>query len=209
VGAFVLQIAVKFNVPVIVWGESIAEEGCRFSYFESIKRDVFDEQYFMKVSAKSRVEEFVGEGISAEELAMFRFPTSDEYREAGIQGFHLGDYMFWDEERQVEFIKKEFGWEEDKIEGTYKGYKSVECKMPGLHDYTKFLKRGFGRGTDHATKDVRSGILTREEGFELVRRCDPVRPGAMDYFLEQTGLREEELVEQVKALRTGKAKDLP
>src|SRR3990167_8491695 len=91
VGAFPLQIAVKFEIPLIIWGESIAEEGCRFSYFESIKKDVFDEEYFLKVSAKSKVEDFAGNGITKKELEPFRLPTSEEYRRAGIVGFHLGD----------------------------------------------------------------------------------------------------------------------
>ncbi len=209
VGAFVLQVAVKFEIPLIVWGESIAEEGCRFSYFESTKKDVFDEDYFVRVSAKSRVDDFAGGEVSRRELGMFRFPTSEEYRKAGICGFHLGDYMFWDEERQVEFIKKEFGWEEDKVDGTYKKYKSVECVMPGLHDYTKFIKRGFGRTTDHAARDVRAGLLTRAEAFELVKKYDTERPEIMDYFLKETGMTEQELIEKVKALREGAAKNLP
>ena len=36
----------------------------------------------------------------------------------------------------------------------------------------KFLKRGFGRGTDFASQDVRAGIITREEGFELAKEYD-------------------------------------
>ena len=209
VGAFVLQIAVRFEIPLIVWGESIAEEGCRFSYFESTKKDAFDEEYFVKVSAKSKVDDFAKEGVSPRELGMFRFPTAQQYRQAGIEGFHLGDYIFWDEERQVEFIKREFGWEEDVVEGTYKKYKSVECVMPGLHDYTKFVKRGFGRTTDHAARDVRAGLLTREEAFELVNELDGKRPDCLDYFLKETGMTESELIEKVKALREGKAKNLP
>lgn len=209
VGAYVLQVAVKFNIPLIVWGESTAEEGHRWSYYESTKRDIFDEEYFLKISAKQKVNEIVDETINLCELEMFNHPTADEYRKAGIEGFHLGDYMFWDEERQTEFIIREFGWEEDNVEGTYKGYKSVECIMPGLHDYTKFLKRGFGRTTDHATKDVRAGLLTREEGFELINEIDPKRPEIMDYFLEQTGMTEEELIESIKKLRVGAAKKLP
>lgn len=209
VGAFVLHIATKFEIPLVVWGESIAEEGCRASYFESIKRDVFDREYFLKVSAKSRVDDIAGDTIAAEELAMFRFPTQEEYDRAGVEGFHLGDYIFWDEERQVEFIKREFGWEEDVVEGTYKQYKSVECIMPGLHDYTKFIKRGFGRATDHATRDVRAGLLTREEALTLIAEDDPRRPEIMDYFLAQTGMTEEELIAQVKALRQGAAERLP
>ena len=42
-----------------------------------------------------------------------------------VFGIHIGDYFFWDDERQVEFIKKEYG-EGNKMEGTYKRYKSVD-----------------------------------------------------------------------------------
>ena len=129
------------------------------------------------------------------ELTPFRLPSYEEIEEVGVVGIHLGDYIFWDDERQMEFVRDVYGWEEDVVEGTYKHYKSVECRMPGVHDYTKFLKRGFGRGTDHASADVRAGLLTREEGFELAKKYDTERPEALDYYLEITGLSEEEFHE--------------
>jgi hypothetical protein len=64
--------------------------------------------------------------------------------------------------------------------------------MAGVHDYTKFLKRGFGRGTDHASIDVRAGLLTRDEAFELAKRHDAERPEALDYYLQISGFTEEE-----------------
>ena len=127
----------------------------------------------------------------------------------GERGIFLGDYMFWDGERQVEFLKQSYDWHEDKVEGTYKGYKSVECRMAGVHDYAKFIKRGFGRTTDHASQDVRAGLLTREEAFELIKKYDPMRPEELDYYLKITGFTEEEFLEILKAQRTGKAGDLP
>ena len=53
---------------------------------------------------------------------------------------HLGDYIYWDDEKQTEFIKKEYGWKETEMEGTYKRYKSVECIMAGVHDFACYLK---------------------------------------------------------------------
>ena len=94
--------------------------------------------------------------------------------------------MFWDFEKQTEFVKKEYGWKESNVEGTYKKNKSVECKMPGVHDYAKFLKRGFGRGTDFASSDVRAGLLTREEGFKIAKKYDEREPKALDYYLQIT-----------------------
>ena len=46
----------------------------------------------------------------------------------------------------------------------------------GAHDYLKFIKFGYGRGTDHSTKDIRLGYMNREEGLEMIKKYDHVRP---------------------------------
>jgi N-acetyl sugar amidotransferase len=187
VGAFPLHIAVKFRIPLLVWGESAAEGSGRASYKEPVK---FDRDYFTKISAKLYPDQMTNENISSRELSMFKSPTHEEVDAAGVVGIHLGNYIFWDEERQMEFVRDVYNWKEDHVEGSYKRYKSVECKMAGVHDYSKFLKRGFGRATDHASMDVRAGLLTREEGFELAKKYDSERPAALDYYLKITGLTE-------------------
>lgn len=193
IGAFTLQVAVKWDIRLIVWGESIAEACGRATHFDPVLK--FDRDYFTKVSAKVYPEEMVGDRISRRELSPFRLPTWEELEARGVKGIHLGDYIFWDDERQMEFVRDVYGWKEGPVEGTYKRYKSVECRMAGVHDYTKFLKRGFGRGTDHASADVRAGLLTREEAFELAKRHDTERPDALDFYLEITGFTEEEFHE--------------
>ena len=81
--------------------------------------------------------------------------------------------------------------------------------MAGLHDYAKFLKRGFGRATDHASQDVRAGLITREEGFELAKRARrrAARP-ALDYYLEITGLTEREFYEAMAEQRDPRLPEL-
>jgi N-acetyl sugar amidotransferase len=190
VGAFPLQVAVRWRIPLLIWGESIAEASGRATHREPVLK--FDREYFTKVSAKVYPEAMVGDDISERELAGFRLPAPEELEEVGVVGIHLGDYLFWDDERQMEFVRDTYGWREGRVEGTYKGYKSVECRMAGVHDYTKFLKRGFGRGTDHASADVRAGLMTREEAFELAKQHDAQRPDALDFYLELTGYTEAE-----------------
>lgn len=207
VGAFPMQVAVRFNIPLLIWGESIAEDSGRATYRDPVIR--FDRDYFTKVSAKKYAEEMVSDEISAKDLYPFELPSVEDIERVGVVGIHLGDYIFWDDERQMEFVRDNFGWREDRVEGTYKGYKSVECKMAGVHDYMKFVKRGFGRGTDHASQDVRAGLLTRAEGFELAKKHDQERPGALDMYCEITGISEQEVIQTLKSLRDGKAKELP
>jgi len=207
VGAFPLQVAVRFRIPLIVWGESVSEADGRATYLNGVIR--YDRDYFTKISARVEADALVDGEITSRDVYPFRLPSVEEVERAGVVGVHLGDYLFWDEERQVEFIKREYGWKDDRVEGTYKGYKSVECVMAGVHDYAKFVKRGFGRGTDHASADVRAGLLTREEAFELAKKADRERPEALDYYLQITGMSEQEFLETLQAKREGKARELP
>jgi N-acetyl sugar amidotransferase len=202
--AFVLNIAVKYNIPLLVWGESIADGSGKASYMNPVK---FNREYFLKVSGKVGSEKMIGDEISKRDLFPFTLPTPEEYDKAEINGIHLGDYIFWDEERQVEFIRDTYGWRETEMEGTYKGYKSAECIMSGMHDFTCYLKRGFGRATWQACQDVRQGLLTREEGFELINTNDPVRPEALDYYLKITGMSEDEFFRIMKEKRVPQLKD--
>jgi N-acetyl sugar amidotransferase len=199
VGAFPLQVAARFNIPLLIWGESIAEASGRASYKDPVHK--FDRDYFTKVSAKLKPSEMECEYITERDLYPFNVPELEAIEKVGVYGIHLGDYIFWDEERQTEFIREHYGWKETEMEGAYKGYKSAECIMAGMHDFTCYLKRGYGRSTFQACLDVRNGLLTREEGFQLATKIDSERPGALDYYLKITGMSEDEFYDVMKSLR--------
>jgi len=207
VGAFPLQIAVRFGIKLLVWGESLSEADGRATYFDGVTR--YDRDYFTKVSARHEADAMINDYLTAKDVYPFQLPTHEEIDRAGIVGIHLGDFIFWDDERQTEFVKRAYAWREDYVEGTYKCYKSVECIMAGVHDYSKFIKRGFGRGTDHASQDVRAGLLTREEGFDLAKQADLDRPKALDYYLDITGFDEQTFVDTLVAKRDETASKLP
>ncbi len=199
VGSFPLHIAVKFKIPLLIWGESIAEVSGRASHFEPVLK--FDRDYFLKVSAKVSVDDFSSDKEERRMFQMFEPPTMEECIEQEVHGIHIGDFIFWDEEKQLEFIKDEYGWIEDTVEGAYKGYKSVECIMPGVHDFTNYLKRGYGRATFQASNDVRQGLMGRSEALKIAHEIDQLEPAALQYFLSITGYTEEEFYKSMKELR--------
>ena len=98
--------------------------------------------------------------------------------------------------------------QETEIEGTYKGYKSAECIMPGMHDFTNYLKRGYGRSTYQASVDVRNGLLSREEGFELANKYDMEIPESLEYYLKITGMSKEEFYKLMKEKRLDEIKNI-
>ena len=204
-GTFPLQIAVKFNIPLLVWGEPLSEGSGRTTYKSQVIK--FDQDYFTKVSAKLKPEEMVCDYLSKKDLHPFNLVSSEEVEKVGAYGIYLGNYLFWDDERQMEFIRDTYGWKETQMEGSYKRYKSAECIMPGVHDSTCYLKRGFSRASTHASMDIRAGLLTREEGFELANKHDAERPEALDYYLKITGMTEEEYYKVMKSHRKEQLKD--
>ena len=92
------------------------------------------------------------------------------------------------------------------MEGSYKKYKSVECIMSGVHDFSCYLKRGFGRSTWQSAVDIRNGLLDREEAFKLVNKFDKEKPEVLRYFLKITGLKEKEFYQILKKQRHTKIK---
>lgn len=199
VGSFPLRVAVKFKIPLLVWGESLAEASGRATYEAPMHK--FDREYFIRQSAILRAAEMVKGNLTARDMYPFIVPSKQEIEAVGVWGIHIGDYIFWDDERQVEFIRDVYGWRETQMEGTYKRYKSVEDIMSGMHDFTCYLKRGYGRCTYQASIDVRNGLLTRNEAFRLIREYDPERPEALDYFLNITDVSEKEFYKMMERVR--------
>ncbi|MEW6664773.1 MAG: N-acetyl sugar amidotransferase [Thermodesulfobacteriota bacterium] len=205
-GTFPYQVALKFRIPLLVYGEPSAEGHNLGSYLKPIE---YDKNYFLNVSARRTPDEIVCPYISSKDVYPFQLPSDEECETFTVKGIHLGSYVFWDDERQTELVRDTYGWRETEMEQAYKRYKSAECIMPGMHDFTCYLKRGYARGTVQATLDVRCGLLTRDEGFDLVQRVDPVRPEALDYFLEITGMSESEFYERMEKQRLGVLKGIP
>jgi hypothetical protein len=185
-------LARDYGIDLVIWGESAAESSSRGTYEKPLFD--FDQDYFLKMSAKVKAEEFEDDDISLQELKKFNSLSAEDYAEAEIKGIHLGDYLFWDEERQTEFVIKEYGWREDEVEGTYKRYNSTECIMPGVHDIACYLKRGYGRASFHLSSDIRAGLVSRDEIEPSILDIERTLPRGFEYFSEITGIDLNEFV---------------
>ncbi|MAR07558.1 MAG: hypothetical protein CL862_10700, partial [Cyanobium sp. NAT70] len=203
VEAFPLNIACKFKIPLLIYGESVAENSGKATYLDNPE---FSIDYFLKMSAKVKPDEMLCADISKKDLAPFKSPSQEEIEAVGLKRIFLGDFIFWDAERQTEFVRDYLDWKEEEVEGTYKQYKSVECIMPGVHDYAKYIKRGFGRGTDFAMQDVRAGLMTIEEANEIQKQTDPIKPKILSYYSKITGIGEHEFAATLEGQRGDAAK---
>ena len=193
--AGVMQMAVRFQIPLIMWGESLAEYHSWYSYEEM---EEVDEKRFNRVMNQGITAddmfEFLGGRVPKRDLWMFTYPARADLAKLKVRSVCLGSYLKWDTRAQVDLIKRELGWQGQEVEGVAPeyDYDKIECWFQGARDYAKFVKRGYGR-TNHLTSiDVRNWRKTRDEAVELTERYDGKRPASLDKFLKQMGISEDQ-----------------
>ncbi|SVB01809.1 uncharacterized protein METZ01_LOCUS154663, partial [marine metagenome] len=84
VGAFPMQVATRFRIPLLVWGESVSENDGRATYDCPVT--TFDRDYFTKVSARLTADEMVGDDLTAKDLQPFQLPSYEEIDDTGVWG---------------------------------------------------------------------------------------------------------------------------
>ena len=194
-----VQMAVKLNIPLIIWGENPQLE---YGQPTDVNKDtILDREWNEKNGGyfldKIKPKDMVKYGFQLDELRPYIYPTDEEIRKVGVTGVFLGSYLKWDIFKQLDIVKK-IGFKEsvDKKEGTYDGWENLDVYFTVFHDYFKFLKYGFGRATDHASIEIRYGRITREEGLELVKKNEGKIPRQyLKEFLEFADISMDEFLE--------------
>ena len=200
IGIFTIpvMIAVKFNIPLIIWGENPQQEYGGPS-LDTVKNRILNRKWLEEFGGLlgNRIQDMVGvDGITEKDLTPYFYPSDEEIERVGITGIFLGHYFFWDARKQLDIVMEHgFAIKEDgPVEGTYTNYENIDEKLVGLHDYLKFVKYGFGRATDHACIDIRNNRMTREEGIEAVKKYDGKYPHyGVNEFIKYSGMSKEEI----------------
>ncbi len=195
--AYPMQIAVKQNIPLLIWGEPSAEYTSYYGYDEQEEVDERRFNRFVNLGISADDMQGMIEGIEPRDLDPFRYPPVKDLRRVGVRSICLGSYLPWDVKSQVALIERELGWTGDDVEGVPRDYRyeKIECFMQGVRDYIKFLKRGYGRTAHLTSIDIRNGRLDRERALRLVDEHDGRRPPSLDLFLKYVGLTEDEFLE--------------
>lgn len=189
------KLAVNFNIPLIIWGESPQiEYGGPAS---SKTRNTLDRQWLEEFGGLlgNRISDMVGvDGLTKKDLSLYTYASDEDIHRVGVTGLFLGYYFKWDL-REVVKKSKEHGFsvQDRPVETTYENFENLDCYSNHVHDYLKYVKYGFGRATDNACLDIRLGYITREEGVRLVNKYDGIPPKkAINEYLNYTGFTQKE-----------------
>jgi N-acetyl sugar amidotransferase len=191
---FPVQMAVKFRIPLIIWGvHGWSEQIGMFSHLDEVEMTerCRKEHALMGFSAESLIDHEMG--ITKGDMQSWLYPDDSEIEGVGVRGIYLNNYIRWDAKTQHEKMIQLYGYETAAQQRTFNFYEDVHCfHSAGIHDYLKYLRYGYGKITDHASREIRLKRMTREEGINQVNKYTDRKPNDLDVFLDWIGLKDSE-----------------
>ncbi len=179
------MVAYKMKIPYVVWGDQgFAEltgvlnpddiiEFTNWSRIEHAMRGLYkDDLYKM--------------GLNDSDIWLFDYPTAKQIADIDLKGIYLSNFIRWDAKEQTELMIKFNGFNPVTYnrERTFNLHAKIEDHAQEVHDYLKFLKFGYGRGTDDASTEIRYGRLERNEAIDLAIKYDRKTPSSLQYYCQ-------------------------
>jgi len=192
---FPVQTAVRYKIPLIIWGahQGVEQVGM-FSHEHEVEmtRRYRKDHDLMGYEADDLLSIF--DTLKEEDVWQFRYPEDINLNSVGVKGIYLGNYVRWDPKAQHEQMIVEYGYCTAKFLRTFDAYDYVDCfNYMDLHDQLKLYKHGFSKVTDHASREIRHKRLSREDGLMLTKKHEQIRPKYSKLFLEWLGVNERSL----------------
>jgi len=168
---FPVQTAVRYKVPLIIWGAHQGmEQTGMFSHEHEVEmtRRYRKDHDLMGMEADDLLSNF--DVLSENDIWQYRYPEDDELNSIGVRGIYLNNYVRWDPKAQHEMMIQRHGYQTAEFDRTFDRYDFVDCyHYMHLHDQIKMYKSGYSKVTDHASREIRHGRLTREQALNLVK----------------------------------------
>lgn len=168
---FPVQTAVRYKIPLIIWGAHQGmEQVGMFSHNHEVEmtRRYRKDHDLMGYEPENLIGFF--NNISENDIWQYRYPDDQELNDIGVRGIYLNNFIRWDPKAQHELMIDLYDYKTSRFNRTFDCYDYVDCyNYMDLHDEIKRIKTGFSKVTDHATREIRHGRLSRDVALCLVK----------------------------------------
>lgn len=182
-----LYYAASLNIPLLVYGENVSYEYGGVNDKETYSAR---EQVFNGVAPDISLDELVTAGVSRDELAYLEAPSRGLLNK--LEPIYLSYFVKWNAIKNYE-IAKRFGFKDLTHEwdrtNHIENFNQIDSYGYLLNAWMKYPKYGHAYATDYASRWIRYGILSREDGLKLVEERDhALDPKIIDDFCQFTGM---------------------
>jgi N-acetyl sugar amidotransferase len=170
--AIPVHVAIAYQIPLIFYGENpVMTIGEKHG-----KTDGDASQLKKGNTIAGGPSQLLPPDVSSQDAYFYFYPPDEDMEAARLRLVYLGYYMpDWSGRSNAEFaLARGFKarHEPPAMTGDLWGFSCLDEDFSIVNQYLKFLKLGFGRVTDQVCEAINAGIMTREEGLELVRQFD-------------------------------------
>ncbi len=201
---FPFQVAVEKRIPLILWGEHGNSEMTGMVSLQDMPEFTkwYRQEYVMRGMKVESLLSDPSNGLSAADIAPFKFPDVELLDDVGVRGIYMGTYVNWEHLSIAKLMVEKYNFKmaTGRRERTFSLFHKIDDHANDVHDYLKYLKFGYGRGTDHACEEIRAGRMSREEGIAMAMEYDHVRPKTLDFYLDYLGVTEAQLMAWIEPL---------
>ncbi len=172
-----LKIAVRFEIPLVVWGENSAFE---YGGTEDERKGFqLDDDWLRKygVTHGTTARDWVADNLSEQELTAYFGPSETELQQADVLAVFLGYYFPWDPETSLTAaVQNGFQVRQQGPKTGYYNFADIDDDFISIHHWLKWYKFGFTRLFDNLSLEIRNGRMTRDQAIDIVRRTGPQTP---------------------------------
>lgn len=203
-----IQVAAKYKIPYVIYGEPFWDISGMFKpedyveYTARVRLEFGMRGYEWDTMIKNNKE-----GLVPKDMIWARYPSDRELMEIGLRGLFIGNYFKWDPSKHTRLMIKKYNWKPSKkrFQRTYRIISNVDDRYEnGIHDYMKFVKFGYGRATDHSSKDILTGYMTRNQGINKVKKHDHILSDDLDHWLNYVGMKKIDFFKTADKFRSNK-----
>jgi N-acetyl sugar amidotransferase len=202
-----LRVALAHRIPLIVYGENSAFE--YGSEDDSLTGARVDRRWLRSfgVTAGTTADDWVGDGLTREDLTPFRLPPEAELEASGIEAVFLGWFFPWDPEGSYRIATRHgFRARDEGAKVGHWNYVNIDDDFIAIHHHPKWHKFGITRSWDTLSIEIRHGRMDRERAIshlrergdetpwdDIPRFCEYVGMPVRDYFAVLEGFRNRDI----------------
>lgn len=169
------QAAIRFNIPLIFWGENV---GLQVGDMASNSKKEYDGNNLRKLNTLNSgdLSWIKSKKFKTLDLIPYKYPSEDEFKKNKIQIIYLG--WFFKDWSMLNNAKTSI------IEGLYirdkkfKNYgdlfrtSSLDEDWVTFNQLIKYYKFGFGRATEYLNEEIRVGNISRKDAAKIAQKYD-------------------------------------
>ncbi len=173
--ASVPQIAIKYKIPIILWGEN---PGLQLGDLNTLGKNGYDGNNLRNMNTLGGAELDWQLDVITEKkfLIPFQYPSLDEFDKHKIQivylGWFLGDWSLVNNAKYSTSLGLDIRSDTVSKTGDLWGVTALDEDWVTLNQLIKYYKYGFGRVTDYVNEAIRNKTMTRDEGIRMVEQYD-------------------------------------